>query len=161
MAGVDDRRFDVKDILDRATYGWVAPPTKPLLQVEDKDNPRSAYIGRSAHTVAGGVFLIQKDSSFEREKHSVKYETRVWSFPCIIISESHILLQGLFDQARETFDRYTNPTANTPFSTSTLGTSTTYRYAGIEKADTDERLSKYAMDTIVYLQEQFVDVKVS
>lgn len=161
MAGVDDRRFDVKDILDRATYGWVSPPTKPTLIVENKENRRGSYLGKSAPTTAGGVFYIKKDVSFEREKYGPKYETRVWSFPCVIIDESHILLQGLFDQARETFDRYTNPTANTPFSTSTLGTSTTYRYAGIEKGDVSEKTNRYELDTIVYLQEQFVSVVIA
>jgi len=161
MAGVDDRRFDVKDILDRATYGWVAPPNKPTLIVEDKANPRSAYIGKYATVPDNGVFFIKKDYSFEREKHSTKYETRVWTFPVIIISQSHILLQGIFDQTRETFDRYTNPTANTPFSTSTLGTSTTYHYAGIEKSTTVSELPKYAMDAVVYLSEQFVSVVIA
>lgn len=161
MAGVDDRRFDVKDILDRATYGWIAAPTKPALIVEDKANPRGAYIGKYITVPDNGVFLIKKDYTFEREKECEYYETRVWAFPCIIISQSHILLQGMFDQAREVFDRYTQPSANTPFSTSTLGTSTTYNYAGIEKADTVSELPKYAMDTIVYLREIGVSVVVA
>ena len=160
MAGVDDRRYDVKDILDRATYGWIAAPAKPALIVKDRDHPLSAYIGRQAQSIANGVFYI-KDMSFERNKLSDKYETRVWSFNCIIISESFVLLQGLFDQARETFDRYTNKTANTPFSTSTLGTSTTYIYAGIEAGDLDERPNRYALDCKVYLKEQFVSVVVA
>ena len=161
MAGVDDRRYDVKDILDRATYGWVAPPTKPTLVVEEVDNPRGAYIGRDIQTPTNGVIYIKKDYSFDRRKHSEYVETRVWSFPVMLIAQSHILLQGLFDQARETFDRYTQPSANTPFSTSTLGTSTTYTYAGIEKGSVDDRHSKYIMDCIVYLKESFVDVKVA
>ena len=160
MVGVDDRRYDVKDILDRATYGWIAAPAKPALIVKDRDHPLSAYIGRQARSVAGGVFYI-KDMSFDRNKHCDEVETRIWSFNCIIISESFVLLQGLFDQARETFDRYTKPTANTPFSTSTLGTSTTYTYAGIEKGDLDERPNRYALDCTVYLQEGFADVKVA
>ena len=161
MAGVDDRRFDVKDILDRATYGWIAPPNKPSLVVEDEDNPKSASIGRSVVAPDDGVFFIKKDFSFERVKRSDYKENRVWAFPCIIISQSHILLQGLFDQSRETFDRYTRRSANTPFSTSTLGTSTTYDYAGIEKSDTDPGIVKYAMDVIVYLKEELVDVVVA
>ena len=161
MAGVDDRRFDVKDILDRATYGWIAAPTKPALIVEDRANPRGAYIGKNATVPDNGVFLIKKDYTFERNKITVGYETRVWAFPCIIIGQSHILLQGLFDQAREVFDRYTNPTANTPFSTNTLGTSTTYDYAGIERSITVAELPKYAMDTIVYLAEHCVCVVVA
>ena len=161
MAGVDDRRFDVKDILDRATYGWIAAPVKPLLQIEDVDYPRVKYIGRDADVPDNGVIFIKKDYTFERTKHSEKYETRVWSFPIIIISQSHILLQGIFDQCREVFDRYTNPSANTPFSTSTLGTSTTYRYAGIERSITVSELPKYAMDAIVFLSEQFVSVVVA
>lgn len=161
MAGVDDRRFDVKDILDRATYGWVAPPTKPLLQIESEENPKGAYIGRSVVVPDGGVIFIKKDYEFERVKDGVKYENRVWAFPVIIISQNHILLQGIFDQAREVFDRYTNPTANTPFSTSTLGTSTTYDYAGIERSLTDPRITKYAMDAIVYLSELGVPVVVA
>ena len=162
MAGVDDRRFDVKDILDRATYGWVAPPAKPTLIVEDTANPRGAYLGNYAPACPdGGVFLIKKKYSFEREKHSTLYETRVWSFDCVIISQSHILLQGLFDQAREVFDRYTHPTANTPFSTSTLGTSTTYTYAGIENGDISEKQNRYELDCKVYLREQFVSVVIA
>ena len=158
---VDDRRFDVKDILDRATYGWVAPPTKPTLVVEDIGNTRGSYIGRDAHIPDNGVVFIKKDCSFERRKLSAYHEHRVWMFPIIIIGQSHILLQGMFDQARETFDRYTQPSANTPFSTSTLGTSTTYRYAGIEKSDTVSDISKYAMDCVVYLSEFGVSVKVA
>lgn len=161
MAGVDDRRFDVKDILDRATYGWIAPPTKPTLVVEDIQNPRGVYIGKHAHIPDNGVIVIKKDYTFERNKLSDYYETRVWSFPIIIISQSHILLQGMFDQCRETFDRYTQPSTNTPFSTSTLGTSTTYKYAGLEKSLTVDTLPKYAMDAIVYLKEEFVSVKVA
>lgn len=158
---VDDRRYDVKDILDRATYGWVAPPTKPALIVEDVDNPRGRYVGRQANCPDGGVIFIKKNYSFERTKHTNFFETRVWSLPIIIVSQSHILLQGLFDQSRETFDRYTNPTANTPFSTSTLGTSTTYNYAGIEKSEAVSELPKYAMDAIVYLTERCQSVKVA
>jgi hypothetical protein len=161
MVGVDDRRFDVKDILDKATYGWVAPPTKPTLVVEDTTYPRKSYLGKAAPTIAGGVFFIKKKYSFERRKHSYYHETRVWTFPCVIISQSHILLQGLFDQARETFDRYTTPSANTPFSTSTLGTSTTYTYAGIEKGDVSEKANRYELDCMVYLREQFVSVVVA
>ena len=161
QVAVDDRRFDVKDILDKATYGWVAPPTKPTIIVEDRANPRSAYIGKKAKYVTNGVFFIKKDWDYDRTKHSDYYETRLWIFPCIIISESMILLQGLFDQARETFDRYTQPSANTPWSTSTHGTSTTYKYAGIEKGTVDDRITHYALDCIVHLLEQFVDVKVA
>jgi hypothetical protein len=109
---IDDRRFDVKDILDKATYGWVAPPTKPTLVVEDITHPRGAYLGKAAPTKAGGVFFIKKEYSFERKKYNEYYEDRLWAFPCVIISQSHILLQGLFDQARETFDRYTQPSIN-------------------------------------------------
>ena len=69
MAGVDDRRFDVKDILDRATYGWIAPPTKPRLQIEDVDCPKTFFIGRDANVPDDGVFFIKKDYSFDRNKH--------------------------------------------------------------------------------------------
>jgi len=162
MAGVDDRRFDVKDILSYGTYGWrVADCALPLIVIEDQANPRAGYIGRQAKSILNGVFYIKKGFSFERDKLSHSYETRVWSIPVVIITQSVVLLQGIFDQARETFDRYTKPTADTPWSTSTYGTSTTYNYAGIEAGDVDDRINVYALDCTVYLKETFVDVKVS
>ena len=155
---VDDRHLDVHDILDKATYGWVAPPTKPQIYVMDRSHSMDSLENL---TRSGGVIIIHNNYSFERDKLCNSYETRVWSFPITIISQSDVLLQGLFDQCRETFDRYTNPTANTPFSTGTLGTGTTYNYAGIEKADQRHSDASHIMDCIVYLREQFVSVKIS
>ena len=160
MAGVDDRHYDVKDILDRATYGWVAPPNKPTFVVEDRDNPRSGYF--SATCPDDGIIIICKDYTFDTEILSESYyETRVWSFPCILIAQSAIKLQGMFDQMREVFNRYTRPTANTPFSTSTLGTSTTYSLAKIEKGTIDQRIPMWTMDVTVYLVERFAEVVVA
>lgn len=163
MAGVDDRHFDVKDILDRATYGWVVPPNKPTLIVEDKDNPRTAYVGRQPRPVPDdGIIIIRKDYTFETEvlKESY-YETRVWQFPIMLLAQSAIKLQGMFDQAREVFNRYTRPSANTPFSTSTLGTGTTYSLARIERGTIDERHPLWVMETTVFLVERFVAVVVA
>ena len=157
MVGVDDRRFDVKDILDRVTIGWVTPPNKPTLIVEDRDNPSSGFFGRQARSVANGVFFIKKDWDFERDKRCPTYENRLWDFPCMILSESMILLQGLFDQAREVFDRYTD----TPWSTSTLGTSNTYDYAAIEKGTVDPRDPYYVMECRVLLLEELVAVVIA
>lgn len=167
MAGVDDRRFDVKDILDRATYGWVTPPNKPLLIVEgtagtagDRPAVRGDFIGESKGSIADGVIFIKKDYTYNRDKLTPLHETVVWEFSCIVIAESNILLQGIFDQMREVFDRYTNPSANTPFSTSTLGTSTTYDEALIDSGTVDIR-KQYVMDVTVFLKETVRDVKIA
>jgi hypothetical protein len=155
MAGVDDRRFDVKDILDRATYGWVSPPTKPTIIVEDIDNPFASVWLR---TITNGIIIIRKGNSFDRERLDLSlYENRVWTFPVTIITESAILLQGIFDQFREVFNRYTS----SPWSTSTLGTSTTYRKAEVDNAEWDERHPYWVIDCNVILIEQFVSVVIA
>ena len=154
MAGVDDRRYDVKDILDKATTGWVAPPTKPLLTVEDVNNNWEGALGRM---VTNGEIFIKNDYYFHRNKLCSTYEDRVWEFPIAIIGQSSILLQGMFNQTREVFDRYTS----SPWSTSTLGTSTTYNYAGIERATKDPRLPKYVMECRVFLAEYGVAVVIA
>jgi hypothetical protein len=151
---VDDRHLDVHDILTKVTVGWITPPTEPEIILEDRDHSRAYY---ETHARTNGTILIHQEYSYEREKHSVEYETRVWAFPITIYNESSILLQGTFDQAREVFDRYTV----TPHATGTLGTGTTYSYAGIEKGEQQKFPFVYALNCTVYLREQFVAVKIA
>ena len=151
---VDDRHLDVHDILTKVTVGWIAPPTEPEIILEDRDHTRKYY---ETHARTNGTILIHEEYTFERDKLHMNYETRVWSFPVTIYNESQILLQGTFDQAREVFDRYTV----TPHATGTLGTGTTYRYAGIEKGSQQKFSTVYALNCTVFLQEQFVDVKIA
>jgi len=154
MAGVNDRKFDVKDILDKATTGWVAPPNKPTLIVEDRQTELGLYLENCPDN---GAIVIRKNYTCTCEKLSPTYENRVWEFPIVIIGQSNILLQGIFDQAREVFDRYTSA----PWSTSTLGTSTTYSFAKIERAEGDSRIAKYVMDGTVYLAEYIAAVVIA
>lgn len=151
---VDNRKLDVKDILTKVTTGWIAPPTEPELVMISNVNPLPAEFGKHR---TNGTIAMKKNYSFDREKLSSTYENRIWSFPIMIVGNSEVNLQGLFDQAREVFDRYTSA----PWATGTLGTGTTYSYAGIERADEDERLPAYVMDATVILAEYFASVVIA
>jgi hypothetical protein len=61
---------------------------------------------------------------------------------------------------REVFNRYTHPTANTPFSTSTRGTSTTYDEARIDTGNVSPRHPYFVMDVTVLLKETVRDVTI-
>lgn len=151
---VDNRKLDVKDILTKVTTGWIAPPTEPELVMISTNNPLPSEL---ASQRANGTIAMKKNYSFRREKLSRTRENRVWEFPISIIGTSEVNLQGLFDQAREVFDRYTS----SPWATGTLGTGTTYDYAGIEAGDEDERLPAYVMDATVFLAEYIVPVVIA
>jgi hypothetical protein len=150
---IDNRKLDIKDILDKATTGWIAPPTKPVLIMESDVNTRKSELTKSA----GGRILILKNYEFTSEKLSPTRENRIWTFPCMIISQSEVLLQGIFDQMREVFDRYTSA----PWATGTLGTGTTYSYARLVKGSEDPRLPKYVMDVTVILCEYLSPVVIA
>ena len=155
---VDNRALDVKDILDKATTGWITPPNKPKLVMESIENRRGSYLGRTPATVPDdGIIFIKQDWVKEREKLGDLVENRLWRMPISIISQTAIKLQGVFDQAVETFDRYTSA----PWSTSTLGTGAIYRRAGIDHARRDFRNGRYIIDCDVLLLEQFEDVKIA
>jgi len=155
---VDNRALDVHDILDKVTVGWIAPPTKPLIIMEDRDSMRKAYLGRTPITVPdNGIILIKQDWDYDREKITNTHANRLWHFPIAVINQSAILLQGTFDQAREVMDRYTSA----PWSTGTLGTGTTYTYAGIENARRDFRNGRYIIDCEVQLFESVAAVVIA
>ena len=158
---VDDRHLDVIDIITKVTTGWIAPPTEPVQVLEGRFHTEEAYLTRGKD---GGVIIVKRNYTFEREKLSGTYETRVWTIPIVIIApqtategNSLVLLQGLFDQCREVFDRYTSA----PWATGTLGTGTTYTYAGIEKGVIRDLSQAAVMDCMVYLKEQFVSVVIA
>jgi hypothetical protein len=157
MVATDDRRYDVYDILDKVTVGWISPPTKPTIKIEDRQAPYEAYSGRGAFNLTNGVILIRKGVEFDRERLTPLHETRVWHCPVVIITESGILLQGIFDQMREVFNRYTN----SPWSTSTLGTSTTYDKVELDSASQDERHPHWAMNCTVLLVEHLAAVVIA
>lgn len=151
---VDNRKLDIQDILDKATTGWIIQPSKPTFIMESDVNTRRSELNKSRDN---GTIFISKDYEYTSEKLSPTYENRIWTFPCIIISQSEVLLQGIFDQMREVFDRYTS----VPWATGTLGTGTTYSYARLEKGDEDPRTKKYVMDVTVILAEFCVPVVIA
>ena len=156
--GTNQRKYDVKDILHKATTGWITPPNKPTMHFESPVYPYEGAI----HTIQpDGCIFIRDGYDFNREKLSKKYENRIWTFTIIIIDADDTKVQGVFDQAREVFDRYTSA----PWSTSTLGTSTTYDYAGIEKAghehDRHGTIHAHTTTCTVTLAEMFVDVVIA
>ena len=155
---VDNRALDVYDILDKVTVGWIAPPTKPTIIMEEKDTRRGSYLGRSPLTVPdNGIIFIKQDWGYDPEEVGYLIENRLWTFPIAIINQTAVLLQGTFDQAREVFDRYTSA----PWSTGTLGTGTTYRTAKLTNGKRDYRNERYVIDCEVLLLEQFEDVKIA
>jgi hypothetical protein len=158
---VDDRHLDVWDILTKVTTGWVTPPTEPQIVLESRFQSLDAYINRG---IDNGVIVIHRVYTFDREKHSRLYETREWAIPISIIApqtttegQSLVLLQGIFDQCREVFDRYTS----SPWATGTLGTGTTYTYTGIETANIRDFPQAAVMECQVILKEQFVSVVIA
>lgn len=162
MAGVNDRTYDVIDILDLETLvggagtekGWRAPPDKPELFVENRN---LTYQSHHCNPEDAGAICVRKGYSYDRERLSLTYENRVWTFEIAIMSVSGVLLQGLLDQAREVFDRYNS----SPWATSTLGTGTTYSYAGIEDVTHHEEFWKYHSHCKVILVEQCVPVVIA
>lgn len=152
------RKDDVLDLFDKAATGWIAPPTKPILVVESKKYTVAGFLKRPP---TDGVIVVKKKYKREREKLSLVLENRVWNFPCVIILPEDDTLQLVFDQAVEVADRYTNA----PWSTSALGTSTTYDFAGVEEGIQDERAQQqrpvFVMDIIVQLAEFVVPVKIA
>ena len=153
---VDNRALDVKDILTKVTTGWITPPNEPVLVMEDHDNQRGSYLGRvpSVTVPDNGFIFIKQDWDYDREKITNTHANRLWRFPIAIISQSAIKLQGVFDQTREVFDRYTSA----PWSTGTLGTGTTYQYAGVENGKRDFRNGRYIIDCEVLLLESIAAV---
>lgn len=143
---VDNRKLDIKDILNKATTGWITPPNKPTLVMESTVNTRNSELNK---TRDDGTIFIRKDYDYTSEKLCATYENRIWTFPCIIIAQNEVSLQGIFDQMREVFDRYTSA----PWATGTLGTGTTYNYARVVKGSEDPRLPKYVMDCQIILCE--------
>ena len=79
----------------------------------------------------------------------------MWNFPCIIICRTSDNLQDVFDQVRETFDRYTDA----PFATDT--NSNTYTRADIQEGIQDPRLPKFVIEVTVQLSELFSSVVIA
>lgn len=158
--GTADKLYDVKDILHKATTGWITPPNKPGMIVETRS---VTYAGIIHQTVTDGAIFTHMKYDFTREKISLTYENRIWTFDISIIAQSMALLQPMFDQAREVFDRYTS----SPWSTATLGTGTTYDYAGIEKASHPHKMhdgrvtTTHTLDCVVTLAELGVPVVIA
>ena len=146
-----NRKDDLIDIWSKdpsdGTAGWQAPPTEPIFIIEDDDHTLDGYLDEPP---TNGIILIQ-DKKFERERHSATYENRVQNINCAIIMVDEDGLEDIFDQAREVFDRYNDA----PWSTSALGTSTTYSYVAIDAGEEDVNvpLSKNAMNIICQLAE--------
>lgn len=164
METVVNRKNDIQDILDKVTTGWIPPPNQPAFIIEDNANPRWAFINNVA---ADGVFLVLKNMKREYERRSPIYQNRVYTFPCYIIAGTHATLSGedltedILDQSREVFDRY----SSAPWSTSALGTSTTYNLALIEESleqfDDDIPLPKYVLAVDVQLAELDVAIVIA
>jgi hypothetical protein len=151
-----DRRQCGIDIIQETdgtpNKGWQEAPTQPLCVLESKENPLKAYIN---DTRTNGVILFRKKLEFKSYKLSETYETRVWTLPIVIMSESEILLDAIFDQLRETINRYTDA----PFATDTNGI--TYSRADLEEGKMDENLYHVAMDCNIILTEQFTSVVIA
>jgi hypothetical protein len=150
-----DRRQCGIDIIQETdgtpNKGWQEAPTQPLCVLESKENPLKAYIN---DTRTNGVILFKKKLGFKSNHHGTR-ETRVWTLPIVIMSESEILLAAIFDQLRETINRYTDD----PFATDTNGI--TYTRADLEQGDMDENLYHVAMDAVIILTEQFAEITIA
>lgn len=152
---VDDRKLDVWDILTKVTTGWDAGAiTEPGIVIISNVN---TWESERKKNPDNGTIAIRKNYTFRRVKLAPTRENRLWSFPISIVAQSEVILQGIFDQAREVFDRYTSA----PWATGTLGTGATYSYAGIEAAAEDDRLPSYVMDATVFLAEYIVKVVIA
>lgn len=150
-----NRISDVQDILDKVTTGWIPPPAQPLFVEEGRDPVTPFTFDLAFLSDAymfsppdNGVIFIKKDYLRERGKLSLVLENRVYTFNCIIFHPTRDGMELIFDQMAEVFDRYTNA----PWSTSAIGTSTTYHYAGVDRSQIDPRPAN-AMDAIVQLAE--------
>ena len=89
---IDNRARDVEDILDKVTVGWISPPTQPAFIIEDRENRRGSYLGRSPLTVPdNGIIFIKQDWFYDREKITNTHANRLWHFPIAVISEGEIL----------------------------------------------------------------------
>ena len=130
--GSTDRHYDIKDILDKAGTGWIADPAKPTLIIEDYQNSWNTCITGYLRFIH-----IKQEYTKETDKLSFTREHRYWNFTVEIKCQSSVDLQNTFDQMEEVFARYTN----TPWSTSTLGTGTTYDKAEVISSTQDPRLN--------------------
>ena len=148
-----NRRNDGEDILDKVSTGWQAPPTKPPIILEDRENTIGVYIHDNRR-----VALFRKGKRDENEMiNQNAHESRLWILPLALIGSDEDDVDAMYLQAREVCNRYTN----VPWSTSTLGTSTTYSTARIFRSRTDPRYPAFVIECEMELLEEMVAVVIA
>ena len=148
-----NRKNDVQDIFDKVSTGWDAGAVaQPGFIIEDRENTFGVYLYDNKR-----VILIRKGRSYQGKTIGYLIENRLWVFPLTIFGSDEDDAEKIFLQAKEVCDRYTN----VPWSTSTLGTSTTYRTAGVFNMNQDPRNPHFVIECEMELLEQFVDVVIA
>lgn len=148
-----NRKNDIQDILDKVTTGWITPPAQPPFVIEDRDNTRHAWIHDNKRCI-----MILKDRRNESEMiYHNAHESRLWVFKILIIGSSEDDAEQIYEQMKEVLDRYTN----VPWSTSTLGTSTTYSTARVFGFTQDHRKPRFVFDCEIELLEEMVAVVIA
>jgi len=150
------RRQCVIDILGETdgdpNKGWQTDPAVPTMVLESQTNTLHSYIYNCPDN---GVIVVKKEYDWDPEKLSPTKENRIWTFNVVLINQSETLLDAMFDQFVEVFDRYTSA----PFATDT--NSITYSYARVVKGVQDPRLPKFVMDCQIILCEFLSDVVIA
>jgi hypothetical protein len=148
------RGQDIVDILDKADpSGWITPPTKPRLILEDSNNTAFGYIRNPPESA--GVIVVKKAYSFDVTKLSNTYENQVYTFKICIVSLSDANLELMRLQAMEVFDRYTNA----PWSTAT--NSNTYTMARLITGSTVKDMGSWVCDCTVQLSNLFMSTVIA
>jgi len=148
------KKDDIIDILKKTTTGWQIPPAKPIILKCDKDHTVPAYAKKGTPSI-----LIKKGDTYGDELQNVEetLENREAIIRLAVIDKNDDNLYLLMQQMKEVYDRYNSA----PWSTSSLGTSTTYELVEIISAVEDERLNWFVIDCEIRLLEELVSVVIA
>lgn len=149
-----NRKNDVQDIFDKVSTGWDAGAVaQPGFIIEDRENTFGVYLYDNKR-----VILIRKTRRYQGEMiNQNAHESRLWIFPLAIFGADEDDVEKIFLQAKEVCDRYTN----VPWSTSTLGTSTTYSTARLFNMTQTEGDVNFIIECEMELLEEMVAVVVA
>ena len=149
-----NRKNDVQDIFDKVSTGWDAGAVaQPPFVIESRDDSFGVYLYDNKRSI-----LIRKGRSYQGEMiNQNAHESRLWIFPLTIFGADEDDAEKIFLQAKEVCDRYTN----VPWSTSALGTSTTYSTARIFNMSQAQGDTNFIIECEMELLEEMVAVVIA